>query len=188
MNETEWTILLNKYHIKYEIRTLISMWNEPHRYYHTEKHLEDLIGQINKDRDDYSLVEYEKLLLVVLFHDIFYIPTNSDNEEMSAKFYWYGVTDVNYYEEEIKQIILDTKDHKPTTKLSEVFIKYDMNIVTSSYDKLLEWECGIYNEFSKIDLCVYKNGRLKFLKSLLVDYKDNENNLNKLIEYVKSNY
>jgi predicted metal-dependent HD superfamily phosphohydrolase len=61
-----------------------------------------------------------------------------------------------------------------------------MNIVERDYDRLVEWENGISEEFSIYPEETYKEGRLKFLESLLDKYTHNTENLLNLIEYVKS--
>ena len=40
--------LLNKWNIKCDVNTVLAMWNESHRAYHTLNHLNDLIDQIMK--------------------------------------------------------------------------------------------------------------------------------------------
>ncbi len=181
--------LLDKWNIKIDYNTLLSMWNESHRSYHTQNHLLDLIEQINESKFNFdSNKDYEKMILCALFHDCIYDPMRSDNEERSADFF------INCCQEkndpdilEIKQMILDTKTHESTTPLSEKFNKMDMNIVERDFNQLLEWENGIRNEYKEYgDL--YKTGRLAFLESLLDKYPNNTKNLLKLIEYVKSNY
>ena len=88
---------------------------------------------------------------------------------------------------DISKMILDTKTHEATTNLSESFNYYDMNIVERDFDQLLEWENGIFNEYKAYgDL--YKDGRLKFLESLLDKYPNNTENLLKLVDWVKENY
>jgi hypothetical protein len=51
----------------------------------------------------------------------------------------------------------------------------------------LEWENGIAEEYKGYDKVVYKNGRLKFLESLMDNYPNNTENLLQLIDHVKSN-
>lgn len=181
--------LLDKWKIKCDIKTLLSMWNESHRSWHTLNHLNDLISQINENKSLYSQKEYEKLLIASLFHDCIYEPMNQDNEEKSAEFFIECCVDKKSEDIlDIKQIILDTKTHKSTSKLSEAFNNYDMNIVERDYNQLLEWENAINEEFKSVGVEKYKEGRLKFLESLLDKYPNNTENLLKLIEYVKNNY
>lgn len=180
--------LLNKWGIKCDVNTLLSMWNESHRHYHSLSHLNDLLDMINENQSKYSQNEYEKLILTVLFHDCVYDPMRNDNEEKSAEFFVECLTDKSNSDLlEVKQMILDTKTHQPNTKLSESFINYDMSIVERNFEDLLEWEKGIREEYKAYG-DEYKEGRLKFLESLLDKYPTNTENLLKLVDWVKENY
>ena len=180
--------LLNKWNVKCDVNILLSMWNESHRHYHNLNHLNDLINQINEKKSNFSEKEYEKLILTALFHDCIYDPMSSTNEEKSADFFENCCVDKNNPDiKEIKQMILDTKTHESTTPLSESFNYYDMNIVERDFDQLLEWEKGIQEEYKSYG-DEYKEGRLKFLESLLDKYPHNTENLLKLVEWVKTNY
>jgi hypothetical protein len=63
-----------------------------------------------------------------------------------------------------------------------------MNIVERDFDQLLEWENGIHDEFKGYGNEKYKEGRLKFLESILDKYPHNTENLLKLVDWVKNNY
>ena len=179
--------LLEKWSIKCDINTILSMWNESHRSYHNLNHLNDLISQINENKSNFSEKEYEKLMLAAIFHDVVYDPASQTNEEDSAKFLMECVVDTNKDILDVKQMILDTKTHNSTTNLSESFNKYDMNIVERDFDQLLEWENGIAEEYSVYPKEQYKEGRVKFLESLLDKYTNNTENLLKLVDWVKNN-
>jgi predicted metal-dependent HD superfamily phosphohydrolase len=147
-----------------------------------------LISQINENKSKFSEKEYEKLMLAAIFHDIVYDPSSSTNEEDSANFLMECVVDKNNTDIlDVEKMILDTKTHNSTTNLSESFNNYDMNIVERDFDQLLEWEKGISEEFSVYPKEQYKEGRLKFLESLLDKYPNNTENILQLIEYVRSN-
>jgi predicted metal-dependent HD superfamily phosphohydrolase len=127
-------------------------------------------------------------MLTALFHDCVYDPMRSDNEEKSADFFMECCSDKSNSDVlEVKQMILDTKTHEATTSLSESFNHYDMSIVERDFDQLLEWENGIHEEFKAYGEA-YKEGRLKFLESILDKYPHNTDNLLKLLEWVKNNY
>lgn len=180
--------LFNKWGIKCDVNTILSMWNESHRHYHTLDHLNYILEKIEHDKDKLSEKEYEMLVLTSLFHDCVYDPMKPDNEEKSADFFENCCLTKNEETEHIKNMILETKTHKPSTNLSKLFCNYDMSIINEDYDKLLEWEEGIYNEYKSYGDDDYRTGRLKFLESLLdkEEYIGNTENLLKLIEYVKS--
>lgn len=177
---------LKEYHIKADLNMILDIWNEPNRHWHNQNHLFDLLEQINRDFDHglISLTEKKKLQMVALFHDIVYDPSRTDNEEKSAEF-MVSICEDKEILKDIYQAILDTKTHQSSSPLSEKFNKYDMNIVERDYDSLLEWEEGIRKEYSLYSDEQYKEGRVKFLESLLDKYVHNSANLDKLIRYVK---
>lgn len=181
--------IINNWNIKCDISIILNMWNESHRYYHNLDHLNDILEMIENDKSLYTEKEFEKLIITAIFHDCVYDPLRTDNEEKSAYFFEKCCTlkdsDINH----IINMILETKNHKSNSKLSESFINYDMSIVNEDYDRLLYWEHGIYNEYKSYGND-YKKGRLLFLESLLNNpkYIDNTENLLKLIDYVKKEY
>lgn len=181
--------LLDKWNIKIDYNTLLSMWNESHRSYHSQTHLVDLIDDINEMKSTLSEKEYEKLILCALFHDIIYDPSKFDNEERSAEFFINCCSDKKNPDVlEVKEMILDTKTHTANNKLSSLFNKLDMKVVEGNIEDLKMWESGIKEEFVPVfGLENYKKGRLQFLNSLLDKYPSNSKNLLDLIELV-SNY
>ncbi|HEY9178841.1 MAG TPA: hypothetical protein VIN07_14185 [Flavipsychrobacter sp.] len=181
--------LLDKYRINTSADQLLRRWEEPHRAYHGKAHLYDLFRQIADDYDkgNITATEREKLELVALFHDIIYDRT--DNEERSTQLLL-SLCD-NPKDADILAIheaILATANHEDVSPLSATFNRYDMNIVERSFDELLDWEHGIYQEYKSIGDEAYKTGRLRFLQSLPGKYPDNRVNLEKLIAWVASNY
>lgn len=201
--------ILDKYKIKIDLNTILSIWNESNRHYHNLNHLNKLLEDINNL--GLSEIETDVLIIVALFHDIVYDVKNADNEKSSSEFFLDCCEDKSDpYIKIINQIILDTKKHSVSdefinqdisdknlsnknfkdfySKLSQIFCDLDMSICESSYDELLEWEEGIYDEYKVFGNKIYKENRLKFLESLLDKYVNNTDNLLKLIDYVKSNY
>ncbi len=181
--------ILDRWKIKIDYKTILTMWNESHRHYHSQGHLITLIDRINESKSTLnSEKEYDKLILTALFHDIIYNPKNENNEEKSAEFFLNLCEEKTKDHLEIYQSIIDTKNHKSSNSLSERFNKLDMEVVEGSIDTLLEWERGIWEEYKIFGSTMYKAGRIKFLNSLLDKYNHNAGNLLKLIDYVKKSY
>ena len=62
---------------------VINAYDEPHRFYHTLEHIEDVLKQLlNAD-----LLKHDELFLAAVFHDIIYNPQSNTNEEDSAEFF-----------------------------------------------------------------------------------------------------
>lgn len=159
---------------------IINLYNEPHRFYHTLTHIEDVLKQLN----DAGLLTHDELFLAAVFHDIIYDPQSSTNEEDSAEYFLNaaklsGLS--SSQKEHIRQLILDTKHHTPSVAFSEEFIKADLAIFNASFDKLITYEKQIFKEFQFVDYKEYKIKRVEVLKHF-----NTNGNLDHLIDYVNS--
>ncbi len=159
---------------------VINLYEEPHRFYHTLVHIEDVLKQLHEA----DLLKHDELFLAAVFHDIIYDPRSSSNEEDSAEYFLHAAKSsglTNDQKTHIKQLILDTKSHKPTVQFSEEFIKADLAILNASFDKLITYEKQIFKEFQFVDYKEYKVKRVEVLKHF-----NTNGNLNHLIDYVNS--
>lgn len=159
---------------------VINLYEEPHRFYHTLAHIEDVLKQLHEA----DLLKHDELFLAAVFHDIIYDPRSSSNEEDSADYFLNAAKSSglsNDQKSHIKQLILDTKTHKPTVAFSEEFIKADLAILNASFDKLITYEKQIFKEFQFVDYKEYKVKRVEVLKHFNTNGK-----LDHLIDYVNS--
>lgn len=174
--------LFEKYRISAAgVERLQWAWLEPHRHYHTEKHLAFLIGKI--EHSPAMGTDRDKLLLTAFFHDAVYDPTAHDNEEKSVAM----LREISQHAvvEEVAEMIMDTKTHQPRTALSRQFVEWDMAVVTESgFAQLLAWEHGVFQEFRFVDYSIYKAGRLALLDGWAKQYPQNRQNLQCLMDYV----
>jgi pantetheine-phosphate adenylyltransferase len=172
-------------------------WSEPHRYFHTLEHLHDIYRQIQLRETTSNepflyfgqkVPELEILYISAAFHDIVYNPHNPDNEEQSVKVFHELCSGKLYekYKELIETIIMDTKTHKASNALSEIFQNMDTNIIRSPFSDLLKWEKNIFKEYQFVDYSVYRQERVKFLNK----YHNQESHdfcpLCSLIDYIES--
>ena len=179
---TVYSPLFEKYRISAAgVERLQWAWLEPHRYYHTEKHLAFLIGRI--EQSPVAGDEKDKLLLTAFFHDIVYDPTAHDNEERSVAM----LREITQHAVvgEVAAMIMDTKTHQPRTNLSRRFVEHDMAVVwESDFGQLLAWEYGVFKEFRFVDYSLYKAGRLALLDGWAKQYPQNGQNLHCLMAYL----
>ena len=161
-------------------KDIVNRYSEPQRFYHTLDHIIDVLNELRNS----DLLKHDELFLAAIFHDIVYNPQSNTNEEDSAAFFLNEAKSsqlTTEQKEHIKQLILDTKHHKPTVKFSEEFIKADLAILNSSFDKLIKYEKQIFKEFQFVDYKEYKIKRIEVLKHFNAN-----GNLNHLIDYVNS--
>lgn len=179
--------LFSKFGISPEaMQAVIGRWQQTHRYYHTEAHLQFLLQRIEALSGANKITSQQKdvLIMAAFFHDAIYDPTAPDNEEQSAKLFR-QLSAAHTDTESVIQIIHDSKTHAPQSELSALFCEMDMAIVThSSFEELLAWEKGISKEYQFVDYGLYKQHRIAFLEQCARQYKANEANLQNLIAYV----
>jgi len=101
---------------------VINLYDEPHRFYHTLDHIEDVLKQLH----DTDLLKHDEVFIAAVFHDIVYNPQSKTNEEDSADFFLKEAKTSGLTEDQkkhIQQLILDTKNHKPTVNFSKNSLK-----------------------------------------------------------------
>lgn len=158
---------------------VLERYNEPQRFYHSTKHLLDVISELeNQGKND------DELFLAAVYHDAVYDPKASDNEEQSAQLFLQHASDSKLTDEQkqaVKTLILDTKNHIASSEKSAALIMADLAILEQPFEKLVEYENNIFKEFQFVDYTVYKPKRIEVLTKL-----NKNGNLNLLIEYVKN--
>jgi len=162
-----------------DYRNLINIYyNESHRKYHTFKHIDnclnelDIIGRLKLiDEHNYALISY-----AILFHDIIYNPKSNKNEEDSVDIalnYILNQTvipknDLN----KIIEMIIATKHNKIYHDINiNYLLDIDLSVLGYPEKEFLEYEEGIRYEYSFVDDYTYRRERIKFLQGIL-DRKD----------------
>lgn len=152
-----------------DILKLQLMWNEPHRVYHNQEHLEEILSLI----EDYKRVQVDPidwwidaLIMTAFFHDAVYDPMSKTNEEDSAALFFSMCHDnpnmVDGFEDIVNGAILDTKDHTktPSSSVSSIFLKMDLNgLINGSLSRMISDEQKIMREFGFVDYGIYKDVR-----------------------------
>ena len=160
-------------------KDILNHYLEPHRFYHTLAHLDDICEHLESK----GFGDNEALLLATVFHDIIYDPRSATNEEDSARYFNEVFKGNQSLKDEVTGIIFDTKTHQPKSELSHIFSEADLHILNQPFDKLMQYERQIFKEFQFVDYNVYKEKRIEVLQAL---QKSNENRaMGYLIDYVK---
>jgi pantetheine-phosphate adenylyltransferase len=143
---------------------------ESHRFYHNESHISDILDNIEKKYPDNTNAKDKTILiLTAFFHDAIYDPRRKDNEQLSVEFFRKCISSGGCNEENaeaICQIILDTRNHKPSSELSGVFCDLDLyGLRHGDTQRVFTDEQNIFKEFQFYDYSDYKSGRIQFLEA-----------------------
>lgn len=120
----------------------------------------------NPNFQDKNMVE-----TALWFHDILYNPTSLTNEEDSAELFEELATIDRINEsfiQEVKQIILCTKNHKADENLDcQIALDCDLSIFASNINTLKQYDINIRNEYSFVERTIYQQKRKQILMKFL---------------------
>lgn len=126
------------------LHNLFDLYDQPHRYYHNFNHIVEMWRILAMHAKITS-----ELYAAVLYHDAIYDPSRDDNELQSALLYELHCDDMDDSpDEKVIQMILDTKEHIPTIKESELLIDADLWILGSNIWIYAEYKKSIKKEYA----------------------------------------
>lgn len=152
-----------------EFFKLKSAYSEPHRYYHTEHHIDDCLARLDAVRE---LVQVpEEVELALWFHDAIYKPTSSTNELDSADWAASFLRSIGAPEERCERLhgyILATK-HTGETLSGDaaLVVDIDVSILGRDPDEYDVYEQAIRKEYRWVPAPVYRRKRIEILESFL---------------------
>jgi predicted metal-dependent HD superfamily phosphohydrolase len=139
------------------------------RYYHTLKHLQSITEELLPFKEDFS--DWTAIVLSVVYHDIIYKATNSDNEGLSASFASKALSGFPIPESTLaqcKRIIEATKSHEVSALMDiNLFLDADLSVLGKSWDTYKEYSIGVREEYAIYPDFMYNPGRTKVLRHFL---------------------
>jgi len=173
--QVRWKELMNNL----KVDTFLDKWfnivrnhySEPWRYYHTIKHIEELLLYFDSYRE--KLKRPELCALSIWFHDVIYDPKRNDNEEESVRLFREFATETNQASdmiEKVTQYILCTKSHKLDEEYDadlSYFLDFDLAVLGKPRDEYITYSSNIRKEYIHFPEESYKKGRSSVLRNLL---------------------
>lgn len=148
---------------------LLARYNEPHRHYHTTRHLEEIFALLPSVE---SLARHAaEVEVALLFHDAVYEPLRQDNEARSAE---WAVTTLEAggaardVASRVSDLIMATRhDVRPAEGDEEVVVDLDLAILGAPPERFDEYEHEVRAEFAVVPVLVFRKGRRNILQSFL---------------------
>ncbi len=150
-------------------RELTTAYSEPHRRYHTQRHIEYCLDQL----EDYwsHAVHLNEVRWALLFHDAIYDTRRNDNEARSADWACRLMTDLHRADEEIARVralILATA-HSGTAQTPDeaLLLDIDLSILGADAATFDEYDQAIRAEYQWVPEDAYRAARSKVLQGFL---------------------
>jgi len=174
MLKTTFLNLIKKYSDNNNVAN--NMWSEieshytnKKRYYHTLKHLEELLNHLLNVKD--KIQNWETILFSLYYHDIIYNSLKSDNEVKSAEFAKKQMMKISVPSQIInscKKQIIATKDHAfSQDNDTNYFIDADLSILGQEWSTYKNYIKHIRKEYSIFPNIIYKKARKKVINHFL---------------------
>lgn len=147
---------------------LVKMYGEPHRHYHTLRHISRCLQELTEARShaDHPL----EVELALWFHDAVHDPRRSDNEEASARYARETLRKLVKKErlERVTSLILSTRHAEPPkTNDEKIIVDIDLAILGSTPDEYREYEEDIRREYGWVPENRFRAGRAELLARFL---------------------
>jgi predicted metal-dependent HD superfamily phosphohydrolase len=147
---------------------LVRRYGEPHRHYHTLRHVSRCLEELAEARGqaDHPF----EVGIALLFHDAVYDPRRTDNEEASARHAREALGKLIHEEplERVTSLILATRHTEPPTTRDEgLTADIDLAILGSTPDEYREYEDAVRREYSWVPEDKFRAGRAELLTRFL---------------------
>jgi predicted metal-dependent HD superfamily phosphohydrolase len=153
------------------VSALEAAYAEPHRRYHTRRHIEQCLALLDQvpDLED---SERQVLTWAIWWHDAVYDPKASDNEARSAELAKVQLRDLDasiHAREEVARLIRLTADRQVAEEdpLGEILISIDLAILGApplAYDAYAQ---AVREEYAHVPDAAWRQGRAKVLQGFL---------------------
>jgi predicted metal-dependent HD superfamily phosphohydrolase len=148
---------------------LARLYGGPGRYYHTLRHVEECLLELDcaKDAAENPLA----IELALWYHDAIYDPRRHDNEERSCRFLAETLAPVGIDQrliDEASGLIYVTKhDSSPTETDKALMADIDLSIFGQPAKRFDEYDSDIWKEYAWMGPIRFTDGRIAVLESFL---------------------
>ena len=150
------------------INQIEASYAEPHRYYHTGKHIDHCLNQFDLAR--HEMDDADAIEMALWFHDIEYNPKARDNEYQSAERFKqivHGVMDLAL-EQQIYRLIMVTMHTDAPTDIDEQYVvDIDLSSFGLPWEEFINDSENVHKEFSHLPVEEFVRRNRRFLQSLL---------------------
>jgi predicted metal-dependent HD superfamily phosphohydrolase len=148
---------------------LVACYSEPHRAYHTLRHLEECFAHLAPVRGECT--RPAEVELALWFHDAIYDPRGSENEERSAEWAESVVRAAGASPaaaERVRDLVLATRhDAIPESGDAKVLVDVDLSILGASVERFAEYETQVRREYEWVPEAAFCAARAKILRELV---------------------
>ncbi|MCH0538688.1 hypothetical protein I3F58_03750 [Streptomyces sp. MUM 203J] len=149
---------------------LLRRWAEPHRRYHTTDHLLAVLRRVDElagHAEDLPAVR-----LAAWFHDAYYLPDRSTNEERSARLAELALPELDVDPSRTAEVarlvrLTVTHDPAPGDRNGEALCDADLAVLAAEPDTYAAYTAAVREEYGFVPDEAFREGRAAVLRQLL---------------------
>ena len=171
MDETRWRELSTRLRLELREdtrRELLAAYGEPHRAYHSARHVEDCLAGLDRNRDladDPDAVE-----MAIWFHDAIYRPYSSSNEADSAAWASEFLVSAGAGPDlvaDVSRLILATRhDVAPGSRDASLLVDVDLAVLGSEPAAYARFERDVRTEYRLVPGPIFRRKRASLLEGV----------------------
>ncbi len=172
MNKERWAALMEAMGLPPSLacyQALIDAYSQPHRHYHTTRHISAMLRHFDQARD--LLKHPEDVEVAIWFHDAVYKPFSSKNELDSALWAESFLSQAGYHPDGIKRIyklIMATLHNEEEKSGDErLMVDIDLTILGARPTVYDEFEKNVRREYRLVPSFIYRRQRKQILRMFL---------------------
>ena len=148
---------------------LVAAYSEPHRKYHTLRHLDECFAKLDGLRTD--AIHLEEVELALWFHDAIYDTRRQDNEARSADWAREVALAAKLpvaIADRIHRLVMVTRhDAAPHESDEKVLVDVDLSILAAPAERFDEYEVQVREEYAWVPDSVFRAKRREILEEFL---------------------
>lgn len=147
-------------------RDLLRRWSEPHRCYHDQRHLREVLDALDRLSPDVPL----DVRLAAWFHDAVHDPQAADNEQRSADLAASALALVDGADAaEVARLVLLTATHDPSPgdRSGELLCDADLAILAAAPARYAVYAADVRTEYTHVSAADFARGRAQVLRRLV---------------------
>ena len=152
---------------------LLHSYREPHRRYHTTRHLASVLGtiaELEAQLTDDEQCDVHAVLLAALFHDVVYEPMSTGNEAASAQLAVECARELGWSPARcaaVERLVLATAVHHATSADEALLLDADLAILAAPGAEYAEYAHAVRAEYHEVPDAQWRRGRADVLRRLL---------------------
>lgn len=151
------------------LESVAARYDEPHRHHHNRRHLQEVLGHVERLLPAVDVPDPDAVWLAALFHDAVYDPRSTTNEADSAALARQVLEDLEPPTRvaHVQRLVLATAGHQPAYPDEAVLIDADLAVLASDRPAYLAFVRAVRQEFDHVSDEAWRAGRSAVLRSLL---------------------